>query len=191
MRRLLFFLLPVCLFPAAPVPIAPVPASLAQQPPVPGGLPQFPLPRDFTPTPQDLGVSGALLNAVRARFECKKCNGQEPGGRVGATMLKLGELGAAALVTSYAADHCNDNGNCAIWLFPAQGEPRELDWGVSYAVVTTATKPVPDIAIRGMSGPRNEFVHLFSYVNGHYAATGCLSLYDKNEMGDVTISACK
>jgi hypothetical protein len=36
-----------------------------------------------------------------------------------------------------------------------------------------------------------EFVHLFSYLNGHYVATGCNALYDKNDMGDITISACK
>ncbi len=113
----------------------------AQQPSVPAGLLQFPLPRDFTPTPQDLAVSGALLNAIRARFECKKCNGQEPGGRVGAAMLKLGSLGPAALATSYASDHCNDNGNCAIWLFSAQGEPQPLDSGVSYAIVTHPPSP--------------------------------------------------
>ena len=163
----------------------------AQQPSFPPGLPQFPLPRDFTPTPQDLGASGTLLNAIRARFECKKCNGQEPGGRVGAAMLKLGSLGQAALATSYASDHCSDNGNCAIWLFSAQGEPQPLDWGVSYAIVTTSAKPVPDIAIRGSAGGRREFAHLFSYVNGQYVATGCNALYDKNDMGDITISACK
>jgi hypothetical protein len=50
---------------------------------------------------------------------------------------------------------------------------------------------VPDIAIRGSAGGRMEFVHLFSYLNGRYVATGCLALYDKNDMGDVTISACK
>jgi len=163
----------------------------AQQPPLPPGLPQFTLPRDFTPTPQELGVSGGVLKAVRDKFECKKCNGQEPGGRVGGTMLKLGAAGQVALVASYAADHCNDNGSCAIWLFPAQGEPQLLDWGASYALVTTSNKPAPDIAVRGSAGGRLEFVHLFSYANGRYIAIGCDALYDKNDMGDVTISACK
>jgi hypothetical protein len=167
------------------------PALPAQQPGVPLGLSQFPLPREFTPTPQDLNVSGALLNAVRAKFECKKCNGQEPGGRVGATLVKLGALGQAAIVTSYAPDHCTDTGNCSLWLFTAQGEPQQLDTGVSYAIVTTSDKPVPDIAIRGMTGDRTEFVHLFTYLNGRYKATGCLALRDKNDMGDVTISACR
>jgi hypothetical protein len=184
MKRLSFVLLFFSLLLAYPL-------LTAQQPTVPPGLPQFPLPRDFTPTPQDLSVSGALLNAIRAKFECKKCNGQEPGGRVGAAMLKLGSLGQAALATTYAPDHCNDSGNCSIWLFSAQGEPRQLDWGISYAIVTTSAKPVPDIVIRGSTGGRMEFVHLFSYLNGQYVATGCAALYDKNDMGDVTISACK
>jgi hypothetical protein len=167
------------------------PAPSAQQPAVPAGLPQFPLPKDFTPTPQDLSVSGALLNAIRAKFECKKCNGQEPGGRVGATLVKLGTMGQTALVTSYSPDHCDDNGNCASWLCPPQGEPQLLDWGASYVVLTTSSKPVPDIAIRGMTGRRTEFVHLFSYGNGRYVATGCDALRDKNDMGDVELSACK
>jgi hypothetical protein len=167
------------------------PAFTAQQPPVPAGLPQFSLPREFTPTPQDLAVSGGLLNAIRAKFECKKCNGQEPGGRVGATLLKLGTMGQAAIVTSYSPDHCDDNGSCAIWLFPPQGEPQPLDWGASYVVLTTSSKPVPDIAVRGMTGQRTEFVHLFSYLNGRYVATGCDALRDKNDMGDVVVSACR
>ena len=50
---------------------------------------------------------------------------------------------------------------------------------------------MPDIAIRGVTGNRTRVAHLFSYLNGHYTATGCNALWDKNEMGDVVISACK
>jgi hypothetical protein len=165
-------------------------SAAAQQPAFAPGQPQFPLPRDFTPTPQDLGAAGAQLKDIRDRFECKKCNGQEPGGRAGAVMLKLGAAGAWALATSYAADHCNDEGACAIWLFPPQGEPQQLDWGTSYAVVTSGGKPVPDIAIRGSAGGRREFVHLFRYDNGRYVASGCDALVDKNDMGDVSVGPC-
>jgi len=186
LKHLLF-----CLFLVLPVLSAPLPA---QQPALARGLPEFALPRDFTPTPQDLSVSGGLLKAIRDKFECQKCNGQEPGGRVGAVMIKLGTLGTAALVTSYSPDHCGDTGSCAIWIFVSEGGSYvayPLDWGVSYTLPTTTEKAVPDIAIRGVTGNRTEFVHLFSYLNGHYTATGCNALWDKNEMGDVVISACK
>ena len=166
----------------------------AQQPSLPAGLPQFPLPKDFTPTPPALSVSGSLLKAIREKFECQKCNGQEPGGRVGALMVKLGALGPAALVTSYSPDHCGDTGSCSIWLFYSEGgavTSYQIDWGASFTLPTTTPKPVPDIAIRGVTGDRREFVHLFSYLNGHYIATGCDALWDKNDMGDVAISACK
>jgi len=174
--------------------LAPSAPLHAQQPSLPPGLPKFPLPKDFTPTPPALSVSGSLLKAIREKFECQKCNGQEPGGRVGAVMIKLGALGPAALVTSYSPDHCGDTGSCSIWLFYSEGgaiTSYQIDWGASFTLPTTTLNPVPDIAIRGVTGDRREFVHLFSYLNGHYIVTGCDALWDKNDMGDVTISACK
>ena len=188
MKRLL---LSLCLCLCSLAPSAPL---HAQQPSLPPGLPKFPLPKDFTPTPPALSVSGSLLKAIRETFECQKCNGQEPGGRVGAVMIKLGALGPAALVTSYSPDHCGDTGSCSIWLFYSEGgaiTSYQIDWGASFTLPTTTLNPVPDIAIRGVTGDRREFVHLFSYLNGHYIVTGCDALWDKNDMGDVTISACK
>ena len=159
--------------------------------------PRFPLPRDFVETPADLkAVSGnsALLKAIQLKFNCKKCDGaKEPGTRIGATPVDLGTLGKGAIVTAYTDEGCDATGNCAIWVFyPKAGDfaSEQLDQGTHYTLIKSQN-PIPDIATRSRTGPKTEIVHRSAFSGTSFAKTGCDALYDKNDMGDVDVSACK
>ena len=130
-------------------------------------------------------IRDSLLFAPLLPFTgCKSAPGPEGGGDYAASIQQIvGSQSLAAL-----------RWPCLLYTSVSEGGSYvayPLDWGVSYTLPTTTEKAVPDIAIRGVTGNRTEFVHLFSYLNGHYTATGCNALWDKNEMGDVVISACK
>jgi hypothetical protein len=160
-------------------------------------LPRFPLPRDFVETPADLKAvsgNGALLKAIQLKFNCKKCDGaREPGVRIGAAPVDLGTLGKGAIVTVYTDEGCDATGNCAIFVFYAKDgtfTSEQLDQGTHYTLIKSSDA-VPAIATRARTGPKNELVHRSAWSGTTFAKTGCNALYDKNDMGDVDVSACK